>query len=235
MGEASRKRKSMASAPCRCGSGKRAGTCCLGKTGWYKTPALVNLPNTGHNGSHPRCYLQGLHTCSDKISGEHIISETVLRAVAPDRLIASGFHWLRGDERPVAYSSLTTNNLCIVHNSRLSDLDAAAGRFFDAVKQCDLNRSETGCDFLFSGHDLERWVLKTTANIVASKNVARGGGPLLATLHPKIAIADMLQDPKAWPAGTGSITCSGSGMTFSEMITSGLSRSRSASLPRLSL
>ena len=46
-------------------------------------------------------------------------------------------------------------------------------------------------------------MLKTTANIVASKNVARGAGPLLATLHPKIAIADMLQDPKAWPAGTG--------------------------------
>jgi hypothetical protein len=110
---------------------------------------------------------------------------------------------LKGEERAVGYSSLTSNCLCAVHNSRLSSLDAAAGQFFAAIKDVDLHRGGPGKDFLFSGHDVERWMLKTLANIIASKTASRGGERLLGALHPRVSVAEMLEHPKNWASGTG--------------------------------
>jgi len=78
---------------------------------------------------------------------------------------------LKGEERSIGLSSLTSNCLCQVHNSALSQLDTAAARCFQAIKFGDLERTGEGKHYLFSGHDIERWMLKTLANMVASRNI----------------------------------------------------------------
>jgi hypothetical protein len=203
MGEAKRRRDKIATDPCRCGSERQACECCLSKNGWFKAPALIKLCSQRYTGSHPKCYLNSLNACSDRISGEHIISEAVLRVVAPTKLVASGFHWLKGEERSIGLSSLTSNCLCQVHNSALSQLDTAAARCFQAIKFCDLERTGEGKHYLFSGHDIERWMLKTLANMVASRNIARDANRITSVFHRKVDIAGLLQDVQAWSPTTG--------------------------------
>jgi hypothetical protein len=77
-------------------------------------------------GSHERCYLRELNTCSSKISGEHAISSTVLRAFGKDSIEISGFPWLNAETRSIGIRSLTTNCLCTAHNSALSRRHAKA-------------------------------------------------------------------------------------------------------------
>jgi hypothetical protein len=144
MGEAKRKRTIAAATPCRCGSGKLAPECCLKAGNWFKVPAFIQLSAGTDRDSLPRCYLRHLNTCSDKLSAEHLISEAVLRVIATDKLTFSGLPWLKGEQRSIGLASLTSNCLCTKHNSALSDLDAAAARFFEAIKSCDLQRIGTG-------------------------------------------------------------------------------------------
>jgi hypothetical protein len=203
MGEAKRRRDKIANGPCRCGSERPAHQCCLSKNGWFKAPALIDLCAQGQTGSHPKCYLNGVNSCADKISGEHIISEAVLRVVAPTKLVASGFHWLKGEERAIGFSRLTSNCLCQTHNCALSQLDTAAARCFQAIKCCDLERAGEGKRYLFSGHDIERWMLKTLANMVASKSVARGANRITSVFHRKVDVAELLHNPRAWLPTTG--------------------------------
>jgi hypothetical protein len=56
---------------------------------------------------------------------------------------------------------------------------------------------------LVSGHDIERWLLKTAKAIAVSKNLARGRKPLPGAFSRDTAILDMLDDPRHWPAGAG--------------------------------
>lgn len=118
-------------------------------------------------------------------------------------MLVSGFPWLKGEERALGYSSLTSNCLCRGHNSALSPVDAAAAQFFQAIKSCDLERTGPGKRYLFSGHDIERWMLKTLANMVASKNLMRDGNQIASAFHPRVDTAGMLQDVQLWPRTTG--------------------------------
>ncbi len=62
-------------------------------------PEVIRLKNTGEGGSHVPCYLHGTNSCCSKISGEHLISEAVLRILADRELEISGFSWLKGDKK----------------------------------------------------------------------------------------------------------------------------------------
>lgn len=204
MGEAKRRRQAEADGPCRCGSERPAKECCLRGGRWFKVPAPIDLTGADHQtGSHPKCYLRDLHSCSDTISGEHIISEAVLRAVATEKVSVSGFPWLKGEEKLLSFSNLTSNCLCTRHNSLLSPLDAAAGAFFNALKLSDLGRSSPSRRYLFSGHDIERWLLKTLANMVASKNIARDGDRITSVFHPRADVATLLTNVNSWPRAAG--------------------------------
>jgi hypothetical protein len=155
-------------------------------------------------GSHPKCYLNGLSSCSERISKEHTISKAILKQIGSNEIKVTGFPWLQqGEERAVGIASLTTNCLCEEHNNRLSPLDSAAGSFFRALQQCRTTVTGTGERFLFSGHDIERWMLKTLLGMAAGKNLANERRPLRGDFDPDVDVADLLQNPASWkrPAG----------------------------------
>jgi hypothetical protein len=159
--------------------------------------------NTGHKGSHPKCYLRDLQTCSEKISGEHAISATVLKAINKDAITIAGFPWLKkGETRSVGIKSLVANCLCEAHNSALSSLDAGAGQFYRALQSAVRNNDNSDIR-QFSGHDIERWLLKTTAGLAASRNLSAESGRLPGVFTDEISVPELLQNPSAWKAPIG--------------------------------
>jgi hypothetical protein len=91
-----------------------------------------------------------------------------------------GVPWLASEEaQAFPISSLTGKILCKRHNEALSPLDAMAGRFFSAVKLMhddifDKKTLSKRCRwFLFSGEELEHWLLKTAIGLFYYGNVAK--------------------------------------------------------------
>jgi hypothetical protein len=54
-----------------------------------------------------------------------------------------------------------------------------------------------------SGHDIERWLLKTAKAVAVSKNFAKGGERLSGAFARDTAVLDMLGAPDHWADGTG--------------------------------
>lgn len=195
MGQARRKR----SQPCICGSGRPAGACCYGRDGWKKSAASVRIDKTGHSGLHAKCYLSATGACSDQISKEHLISHAVLKVLAEKSIGISGVPWLKpGETKVLPFGSLVSNCLCIAHNSSLTNLDATAGKFFEAFQRCGTTETGPPLQFLFNGHDIERWMLKMLAGMAASNYLAADGEVLANGLHPTIDVVGLLQDPTKW-------------------------------------
>lgn len=57
--------------------------------------------------------------------------------------------------------------------------------------------------FLLSGHDLERWLLKTMKAMAEAKSLSRDRQRLSGAFASGVALIDMLADPTAWPPGAG--------------------------------
>ncbi|UGY16865.1 hypothetical protein HAP48_0004935 [Bradyrhizobium septentrionale] len=204
MGEAKRKREAVLNGPCPCGSKKAARFCCFNGKEWHKPAATLGLKTLPRSSSVPKCYMKELGSCVAPISGEHIISESVIRVLMGDgEFSIGGLPWLAPDERKsLAPQSLRTNCLCTKHNSTLHPLDDAAQYFFASLKSY-LERDEGMRHALVSGHDVERWLLKTAKAAAVSKNLARGRTPLSGAFSQDSAILDMLDDPRHWPEGAG--------------------------------
>lgn len=204
LGERKRKWFALRDAACPCGSNKKGGECCWTETRWFKAPAKIDLEATGKHGSHKRCYLRDLNTCSDKLSSEHMISASVLRVIGEDKIAISGVPWLaQGEAREIGIGSLVSNCLCEAHNSALSRLDQVAGRFYRSILDCLETDNAPIRHYLFSGHDIERWMLKTIAGLAASKNLAAGGQRLPGLFEESIDVADLLQNPSQWRTPMG--------------------------------
>ena len=160
--------------PCLCGSGRTLERCCFNLVSGSFRHKMPNLtppgPLTGF--SHPRCYLQGTADCSKQISGEHIVSGSVMRILGEGEL--SGAHWLEPSEaRKASFRDLRANVLCRRHNSALSPLDDVAGRFFREMDEAliDLDNwtaSRKPKFHLFSGEVIERWMLKVACGLYHS-------------------------------------------------------------------
>ncbi len=194
MGESKRK----AQAACRCGSELAANTCCLTDKGWHKKPERVNLRSTGQTGMHRSCYLNSTNACCDKISGEHIVSESVLKVLAETEVELSGAPWLQGKKKILKFGALRANCLCKIHNSSLSPIDSAGAKFFDAIQKCGTTDNGVNFNFLISGHDLERWMFRTLAAFAASKNLSVDGAVLDSNLINRLRVADLLENPFLW-------------------------------------
>lgn len=145
-----------------------------------------------------------LASCEGSISGEHLISHSIMRLLQGDGdFTISGLPWLApGETKVIAPKSLTANCLCRKHNSALSPLDAAALHFFTALKS-GLEQDAGSNDYIVSGHDIERWLLKTLKVLATSKNLARAGERLPGDFERNVAVLEMLDDHLAWPAGAG--------------------------------
>jgi hypothetical protein len=148
--------------------------------------------------------MKELGSCVGPISGEHIISESVIRVLMADGdFSVSGLPWLdAGEERTLAPQNLTANCLCAKHNSALHPLDDAAQYFFATLKSF-LELGAGSSHAIVSGHDIERWLLKTAKAAAVSKNFARGRQRLSGAFSRDEAILDMLDSPHHWLDGAG--------------------------------
>lgn len=202
MGEMKRKREAVLNGLCPCGSGKTARLCCFNGRDWHKPSAVLQLKALPKAERVEKCYMKELGSCVSPISGEHIISDSVCRVLMGDgEFSISGFPWLEAGETKII-SPPRAKCLCTKHNSALSPLDAAAHYFFSSLKSY-LEHDDGSRHAIISGHDLERWILKTAKAFAVSRNFARGKKRLSGTFSRDNAILDMLDDVRHWPEGAG--------------------------------
>ena len=123
--------------------------------------------------AHPNCHAAALKDCSPKISGEHTVSNAILRAISLGQktVEVSGKIWQPpGVCQKVGIKSLVANILCERHNNALSGFDAAGSGFFEAI--LDLHETfhtrRISEVHEFYGPDLERWLLKTRPGWIVS-------------------------------------------------------------------
>ncbi|MFQ5798661.1 MAG: hypothetical protein ACE5H0_08205 [Bacteroidota bacterium] len=110
--------------------------------------------------------------CSSKRSREHYISESLLHYLNRNNdLTVSGLPWVEGEHQVLPPSAVSSRVLCERHNSALSPLDVIAVRLFQAFDEEGAAGSGQQLLYLFSGHDLERWLLKILCGITCSKNL----------------------------------------------------------------
>jgi hypothetical protein len=204
MGEGKRRKEAVLNGPCPCGSATPAHLCCFNGHDWYKLPAVLGLNDLPPASRVEKCYMKELGSCVGPISGEHIISESVIRVLMADgNFSISGLPWLEaGEERILAPKNLKANCLCVKHNSALHPLDDAAQYFFASLKSY-LELGAGSRHAIVSGHDIERWLLKTAKAAAVSKNLARGRERLSGAFSRDEAILDMLDSPGQWPDGAG--------------------------------
>jgi hypothetical protein len=74
--------------------------------------------------------------CDTKISGEHLMSEGVLKILAEKQVELSGMPWLKGQKKMLVFAALTANCLCTRHNSLLSPIDVVGAKLFEAIQKC---------------------------------------------------------------------------------------------------
>jgi hypothetical protein len=138
---------------------------------------ISTIGGVEHEYKHPRCFASALGNCSTKISREHYISHSLIREIEKtytpsEQLKVGGFPWQTPNElREVSPSTLASKVLCERHNNSLSQLDSVGGGFFHAFHQIH-NELRTHPAprryYLFNGHDVERWMLKTLCGVIAS-------------------------------------------------------------------
>jgi hypothetical protein len=194
MGEAKRRRL----APCICGTGLPGAQCCWTPYGYQKKPAVLDLHSTGLTGSHVGCYMQATNACDTKLSAEHLISEGVLKVLADKQVEVSGTLWLKGEKKVLGFAALTAKCLCARHNSLLSPIDTAGARFFEAIQKCGTMDKGPGLLFLLSGHDVERWMLRSLAIFGVSGNFAIDGAVIDQHFVDRLRVVELLEDPAVW-------------------------------------
>lgn len=116
------------------------------------------------------CWASCLGGCSDKVSREHVVSQSLFR---DDEVMVQGFSWCP-QLKKIGISSLTAKILCRHHNSMLSPVDQGGADAFDALREMrriSSIREKVGGRFnnvvrhTIDGPLLERWLLKTLINI----------------------------------------------------------------------
>jgi hypothetical protein len=165
---------------------------------------VIDLNKKGHGLAHDRCYLKETNGCSEKISGEHLVSANALRVLDDTGVYVGGFPWMeKGKIKQIGFGALVANRLCESHNSALSPLDAAAGRLFRAIKDSDIKADQGPQHFLISGHDIERWFLKTIAAFAASRNLSKNGQRITGRWEATVNVQQLLEDHTAWKRPLG--------------------------------
>ena len=125
------------------------------------------------------CFLSGHGNCGGKISGEHYISKTLLQAISGDGTVQiGGLPWQPQQTlQKIGIGSLVSNVLCETHNSGLSSLDDAAGKFFRAVDAADKRPVTLPTITSVTGPLIERWFLKVICGMAAAVGFNNGTVP----------------------------------------------------------
>lgn len=154
--------------------------------------------------------------CSTKISGEHLISHGVLKVLAEKQVELSGLPWQKGSKKSLGFEALTANCLCTAHNSALSRIDMAGARFFDAIQRCAGIQTGVSQNILLSGHDVERWMLRTLAAMAESRNFAIDGAHLEPNVSERLRIPELLEDVSHWKRPLGMYMMQGANYTLTQ-------------------
>jgi hypothetical protein len=145
-----------------------------------------------------------LADCGSERSREHYISESLLHYLNRDNNFrVGGLPWVKGKEQVLPPSALASRVLCKRHNSALSELDTIAVRLFQAFDEEGAVGSGQQLIYFFSGHDLERLLLKILCGITCSKNIS-----LEVPIASARASLRLLAAPDAWryaPSRIGSV------------------------------
>ncbi len=158
-------------------------------------------PQTGF--ANPECYLACHLDCSTTLSREHFISEGILRELSSGRrqVWVGGLHFLGdGERRLVGSSSITAKVLCDRHNNALALLDAEALRLFRILRRISDGRIDPNSHSLFSGRDIERWMLKSMLGLALSGLARDPGGERTRSVPPPIQFLDAFRSPGKWPS-----------------------------------
>lgn len=195
---------------CPCGSGRPIKNCCLREDGSLR-PDRWRSPLSGERTGikNSKCYASALSSCSQIDSGEHYISEGILKLLGDGETVEiEGLSWQdEGEVREYPTGALNANVLCKRHNEGLSGLDSAGIDFFRTL--LDINRdfssgtsNPTGKVYLFNGHDVERWMLKTLCGIVSSGNAESKKGKITNWTPPERWLSILYHDAP-FPSGWG--------------------------------
>ena len=116
-----------------------------------------------------KCWAECLGNCSGGLSREHIVSKAFFE---DEHISVSGFDWTKDEKQSIGLSSAVSKMLCRTHNSFLSPLDSevkTAREYFR--KLSELVAKDNHTDVLsgsINGVLFERWLLKTTLNVIRS-------------------------------------------------------------------
>jgi hypothetical protein len=178
---------------CPCESGLAPRACCRQSGGgWYKAPEPFEpaSPLTGF--SHPKCYLRDTHNCCEILENEHYVSAVVLRTIGP-LLRVSGPTWVKGGiSRDIPVEQFTSRVLCARHNRALGSIDAQGGRFVQWMRDfCNTSITPRLSRVLLSGHDVERWCLKTFLGLMAAGILRSDPGQVIHRVNVHSEVVDL--------------------------------------------
>ena len=112
-----------------------------------------------------KCWAAPLGKCSPKLSREHIISAAFFDG---NKITAAGFDWTREKVVEIPLSSAVAKVLCENHNNGLSDLDTAIKEIGERFKSVITMKSTSAAAGSIDGSKFERWLLKTTLNVICT-------------------------------------------------------------------
>jgi hypothetical protein len=110
------------------------------------------------------CWASTLRDCSDKLSREHSVSACLFSS---DAILVQGFPWCLTEPKKVGLASAVKKQLCVKHNSLLSETDNAARTLSAAFEQvaATVGANALPIEIAIDGRKFERWALKTLINI----------------------------------------------------------------------
>lgn len=126
------------------------------------------------------CWAASLGNCSDKLSREHLITESLFSG---DSVRVQGFPWCKDHPIEIGISGLAAKILCVRHNSSLSPVDEAGAQAFSVLREmCRLSnvrermkaRYWNVVRYRINGPVLERWFLKTLINLCCDRDYPIG-------------------------------------------------------------
>lgn len=167
----------------------------------------IEIPFQTSGFAHPRCYLSCTNDCSQKISGEHYISKSLLNQIEQTNktIDLAGVKWLPPEHwKSVGKEALTAKILCKRHNELLSPLDSCIALLARAIADIDaefLKPEPRPLNFQISGSHLQRWTIKTLIGMVESRQTCSPSAVPYAYKSELIAL--LCRDDAEWPAGWG--------------------------------
>jgi hypothetical protein len=135
--------------------------------------------------NNPGCYLNGYSPCDAKLSGDHLVSKALLSQLGGSSVYIDGLPWCKELKR-VGIANITGRVLCRLHNSQLSDFDSSAATLFRCLHQLPKRLAESAEreECIVNGLNVERWMLKTMATLLASGNASKNSQVVTSSLDP---------------------------------------------------